>query len=115
MALGPTETRLSYLEQIIIIIIINGGWRPPIPHPGDSFASDMTRLEALSRVVGGRPPIGDTFAPDITRLSLQELEDRVNEVAAAVTRLQGHHGELNARLKEMRTKSVEGSQGPSKP
>jgi hypothetical protein len=104
------EQRLSYLEQIIIIIIVTGGWRPPHGPPvGDSFASDTTRIEALLRTIGGRGPIPDPFASDIARLSVTEVENRSHEVAAAITRLQGQQGELQARLRELRGGSAEGS------
>jgi hypothetical protein len=108
MALGvgssSLESRLSYLEQIIIIIIIGGGgWVPPRPPVGDSFTSDTTRFEALAKLFGRGPP-GDSFTPDLSRLSLAEAEDKANEVAAAITRLQAQQGELHARVKELRAK-----------
>jgi hypothetical protein len=97
------EQRLSYLEQIIIIIIVTGGWRPPSGPPvGDSFASDTTRIEALLRRIGGRGPIPDPITSDITRLSATDIESRSHEVAAAITRLQAEQGELHARLRELR-------------
>jgi len=97
------EQRLSYLEQIIIIIIVTGGWRPPGHGPiGDSFAADTSRIEALLRLIPGRGPHGDPPPIDITRLSVAELEERVHEVAAAITRLQGQQSELHARLRELR-------------
>jgi hypothetical protein len=109
MALGfgssSLEARVSYLEQLIIIIIIGGGgYVPGRPPVGDSFSSDTTRFEALARLVGRGPP-GDPFSADISRLSLAEAEDKANEVAATITRLQAHQGELHARVKELRTKS----------
>jgi uncharacterized small protein (DUF1192 family) len=108
------EQRLSYLEQIIIIIIVTGGWRPHPPVIGDSFAADTSRIEALARVIGGRGPIPDPFASDITRLSVTEIENRVHEVAAAITRLQAQQGELHARLRELRGRSAEGSESAPK-
>jgi len=108
------EQRLSFLEQIIIIIIVTGGWRPPSGPPvGDSFASDTTRIEALLRRIGGRGPIPDPITSDISRLSIADVEHRSHEVAAAITRLQAEHGELQARLRELRAGSAEGS--PSAP
>jgi hypothetical protein len=104
------EQRLSYLEQIIIIIIITGGWRPPGHGPiGDSFAADTSRIEALLRAIGGRGPIPDPFASDITRLSVTEIENREHEVAAAITRLQAQQNELHARLRELRAAPAAGS------
>ena len=97
------EQRLSYLEQIIIIIIITGGWRPPGHGPiGDSFAADTSRIEALLRLIPGRGPPGDPPVSDITRLSATEIEERSHEVAAAITRLQAQQNELHARLRELR-------------
>jgi len=96
------EQRLSYLEQIIIIIIVTGGWKPPHGSPGDSFASDTTRVEALLHRLGGRGPIPDPITSDISRLSVTDVEHKSHEVAAAITRLQAQHGELQARLKELR-------------
>jgi hypothetical protein len=111
MSLGPVDSRLSYIEQIIIIIIVYGGWRPPVIGPGvDPAAADTTRLDALQRVIGGRWPVGDRFSPDISRMTLAEIEDQAGETAAAITRLQAQHGELTARLKEMRS-----SGGAAKP
>jgi uncharacterized small protein (DUF1192 family) len=107
------EQRLSYLEQLIIIIIVTGGWRPPGHGPGpipDPFAVDTPRLEALLRALPGRHPPGDSFASDITRLSVTEIEGRVHEVAAAITRLQAQQGELQARLRELRAGHAEGSE-----
>ena len=97
--------RLSYLEQIIIIII-TGGLIPPRPPKGDPFATDTTRLEALlRRGAGGFPfPPGDPFASDVARLSLEDVESETNEVAASIVRLQARQGELAARLKELRAK-----------
>ena len=108
------ETRLSYLEQIIIIIIVTGGWRPPHPPIGDSFAADTTRIEALVRAIGGRGPRGDPFASDLTRLSVTEIEDKLHEVAAAITRLQAQQGELNTRLRELRARPAEGLESAPK-
>jgi hypothetical protein len=103
------EQRISLLEQIIIIIIVTGGWRPPRPGPvGDTFAADTTRIESLLRTIGGRGPIPDPFASDITRLSVTETEERLHEVAAAITRLQAQQGELQARLRELRARPAEG-------
>ncbi len=105
------EQRLSYIEQIIIIIIVSGGWRPPGHGPiGDSFAADTSRMEALLRLLPGRwPPPGDSFATDITRLSVTEIEERSHEVAAAITRLQAQQNELHARLRELRAAPAAGS------
>lgn len=108
------EQRISFLEQIIIIIIVTGGWRPPHvggPNPpGDSFAADTTRIQSLLRVIGGRGPIPDRFTTDITRLSVNEIEERLHEAAATITRLQAEQGELHARLRELRATQGEGSQ-----
>ena len=105
------EQRLSYIEQIIIIIIVSGGWRPPGRGPiGDSFAADTSRMEALLRLIPGRwPPPGDLFATDIARLSATEIEERSHEVAAAITRLQAQQNELHARLRELRAAPAAGS------
>jgi hypothetical protein len=105
------EQRLSYIEQIIIIIIVSGGWRPPGHGPiGDSFAADTSRMEALLRLIPHRwPPPGDSFATDITRLSVTEIEERSHEVAAAITRLQAQQNELHARLRELRAAPAAGS------
>jgi hypothetical protein len=104
------ERRLSYLEQIIIIIIVTGGWRPPGHGPiGDSFAADTTRIEALLRTIGGRGPPGDPFVSDITRLSATEIEEKAHETAAAITRLQAQQNELHARLRELRAAPAAGS------
>jgi hypothetical protein len=101
------ERRLSYLEQIIIIIIISGGWRPPGHGPiGDSFAADTSRIDALIRALPGRWPPGDSFASDITRLSVTEIEEKVHEVAASITRLQAQQTELHERLRELRAGSA---------
>ena len=104
MAYGSLESRLSALEQIIIIIIINGGLRPgggfggPSVDPGPS---DYTRLESLYRAI---IPKGDPFANDLTRLSVTEVEEKALHVSGEITRLQALHGELNARLKDLRAK-----------
>jgi hypothetical protein len=106
------EQRLSYLEQIIIIIIVIGGWRPPRPGPGpipDSFAVDSPRIEALVRAIGGRWPPGDPFASDITRMSAAEIEEKAHETAAAITRLQAQQNELHARLRELRAGPAAGT------
>jgi len=101
---GSLESRLGNLEElcIIIIIIVLGGGRGGVgpPNPGDSFASDTTRMEALMRLI--RRPHGDPFASDIARLSAEAIESRLLEVAAELTRLRSHEGELSARLKELR-------------
>jgi uncharacterized small protein (DUF1192 family) len=98
------EQRLSYLEQIIIIIIVTGGWRPWPGHGpiGDSVTADTARIETLLRAIGGRHPPSDSFVSDLTRLSVTEIEERVHEVAAAITRLQAQQNELHARLRELR-------------
>jgi hypothetical protein len=103
------EQRLSLLEQIIIIIIVTGGWRPPRPPVGDSLATDTTRIEALLRTIGGRGPPGDPFVSDITRLSATEIEEKAHETAAAITRLQAQQNELQARLRELRAAPAAGS------
>jgi hypothetical protein len=100
MGAGSLEARVSALEQIIIIIISSGGWRPGGPYGGDPFNTDTTRLEALYRHI----PKGDPFASDVTRLSVTEVEEKALQVSAELTRLQGLQGELNARLKELRAK-----------
>jgi hypothetical protein len=102
-AASQLEARLSYLEQLIIIIILGGGGHVPPPR-GDPFASDTPRLDALSRLIGR--PHGDPFASDIARLSVAEIEQKANEVAAAITKLQGHQVELQARLKELRSQQT---------
>ena len=108
------EQRISLLEQIIIIIIVTGGWRPRPGPVGNSFAADTTRIDALLRVIGGRGPIPDTFASDIPRLSVTEIEERLHEVAAAITRLQAQQGELHARLRELRSRQGEGSESAAR-
>ena len=108
------EQRLSYLEQIIIIIIVTGGWRPPHGPVGDSFATDTSRIEALLRLIPGRGPHGDPPVSDITRLSATEIEERVHEVAAAITRLQAQQNELHARLRELRATPAAGSGSTSR-
>ena len=107
MGAGSLESRVSALEQIIIIIIVSGGWRPGLPggpYGGDPFNTDSTRLEALYRTIGPHIPKGDPFASDLTRLSVTEVEEKALQVSAELTRLQGLQGELNARLKELRAK-----------
>jgi hypothetical protein len=104
------EARLSALEQIIIIIVLGGGFPRPNPNPpGDSFASDSVRYEALMRAFrpGHFPPYppGDSFASDITRASLSELESALHQVNAELTRLRAREGEINARLKDLRGES----------
>jgi hypothetical protein len=93
---GSVESRLGNLEElvIIIIIIIIGGGRPGGGGPvGDSFSSDMTRVDAVMRALRGR--IGDPPAVDLTRMPEEAVESRLLEVNAELTR-------LNARLKELR-------------
>ncbi len=107
------EQRLSYIEQIIIIIIVTGGWKPPVH--GDLFASDTTRIEALLRTIGGRGPPGDPAVSDLTRLSVAEIEEKVHETAAAITRLQAQQNELHARLRELRAGPGAGSGSAPKP
>jgi hypothetical protein len=102
------EQRISLLEQIIIIIIVTGGWRPR-PPIGDSVTADTSRIEALLRLIPGRGPHGDPPVSDITRLSATEIEERVHEIAAAITRLQGQQSELHARLRELRAAPAAGS------
>jgi hypothetical protein len=128
MSTGNLEARLSALEQIIIIIIIGGGG---IVHPpkGDSFSTDLVRLDALSRLTGFRPPfgpgtdppvtdtnrlealyrilghqpVGDRFSPDITRLSAIDLESEAHKVNAELVRLKALEGQIQQRLKELKT------------
>ena len=102
MGSGSFDARLSAIEQSIIVIISSGGWKPnPV---GDHFASDSTRLDALSRVIGPHIPKGDPLAADLTRMTVTEVEEKALQVSAEVTRLQGLQGELTARLKELRAK-----------
>jgi len=109
------EQRLSYLEQIIIIIIVTGGLRPHWPGPiGDSVTADTSRIEALLRLIPGRGPHGDPPAVDIARLSATEIEERSHEVAAAITRLQAQQNELHARLRELRAAPAAGSGSASR-
>jgi hypothetical protein len=108
------EQRLSYLEQIIIIIIVTGGWRPGHGPIGDSFAADTSRIEALLRLIPGRGPHGDPAVSDITRLSATEVEEKAHEVAAAITRLQAQQNELHARLRELRAAPAAGSGSASR-
>lgn len=103
------ERRISLLEQIIIIIIVTGGWRPGHGPIGDSVTADTTRIDALFRAIGGRGPPGDPFVSDITRLSATEIEERGHEIAAAITRLQAQQNELHARLRELRAAPATGS------
>ena len=102
------EARLSALEQIIIIIILGGGIPRPNP-PGDSFASDSVRYEALMRAFrpGHFPPYppGDSFASDITRATASELESALHQLNAEMTRLRAKEGEIHARLKDLRGES----------
>jgi hypothetical protein len=100
---GSLESRLGNLEELVIIIIITiwgggrgGGHGPGIPDPA---AIDMTRIEALRRVLG---PIPDPFSPDTTRMTLEAVESRLLSINAELTRLRSHEAELNARLKELR-------------
>lgn len=107
MANGTLEARISYLEQIIIIIIIGGGF-PGFPPKGDSFATDSSRLEALTRFGGSVPfprPIGDPFSPDLARLSAIELESGVHQVNAELVRLKALEAQMQDRLKDVKTKS----------
>ena len=106
MGFGAYDARLSALEQIIIIIILNGGWRPGGGGPSvDPGPGDYTRMEALARAfIPHRPPPGDSFANDLSRFSLAEAEEKALQVSAEITRLQALHGELNARLKDLRAK-----------
>ena len=133
MALGSLEARLSALEQIIIIIIIGGGF-PGVPPKGDSFATDQTRIEALARGLHGfRPPwgpgtdpavtdttrlealyrilghgpIGDPFSPDLARLSAVELESGVHRVNAELVRLRALESQMQDRLREIKAQSGE--------
>ncbi len=104
MSTEALEARISALEQIIIIIIVGGGGRGP-GRPGpipDSFASDLTRTNALSSLFG-RIPKGDPFAADISRLSLVASETALLEVNAELTRLKAVEGELSARIEELRS------------
>jgi len=106
MSIEALEGRISALEQIIIIIIIGGGGRlPGGPPKGDSFASDTTRMDALSKLTGWIPK-GDPFAADISRLSLVAVESALLQVSAELTRLRSVEVELTARLEELRTGSA---------
>jgi hypothetical protein len=98
---GSLESRISNLEELIIIIILNGGGIPGLPHKGDPPAPDTTRLDAMSRLFR-RIPVPDPFASDITRLSAEAVESSLLEVNAELTRLRSVEGQLNARLKELR-------------
>lgn len=100
---GSIESRLGNLEElcIIIIIIIIGGRGGHGPGPvGDSATADISRMEALMRLV--RPPRGDPGPVDLARMSLEAVEARLLEVNAELTRLRAHEGELNARVRELR-------------
>jgi hypothetical protein len=109
MSMHSFEARLSALEQIIIIIITGGGYIPRPPPPGDSFASDSVRFEALLRSIRPGPfPPGDSFASDITRASVAELESSLHQVNAELTRLRAREGEINARLKDLRGEQASG-------
>ncbi|HWF78582.1 MAG TPA: hypothetical protein VN694_15565 [Caulobacteraceae bacterium] len=96
------EQRLSALEQIIIIIITGGrgGWWPPRPNPGDSFATDYSRLDTLQRFVR---PRGDPPPIDVSRLSLVAAEQALLDINAELTRLQGLTGEVEAHMKRLRS------------
>jgi hypothetical protein len=99
---GSFEQRLGNIEElviIIIIIVIGGGGRGPGPI-GDSATADISRMEALMRLV--RPPRGDPGPVDLARMSLEAVESRLLEVSAELTRLRSHEAELNARVKELR-------------
>jgi len=103
MAAGSLESRVGNLEElIIIIIIVLGGGGITGPHKGDPFASDTTRMEALARLMRRPPP--DPYASDVTRMSAEAVESRLLEVNAELTRLRSLEGELNTRLKELRSK-----------
>ena len=100
---GSLESRLGNLEElcIIIIIIIIGGRGGHGPGPvGDSATADISRMEALMRLV--RPPRGDPGPVDLARMSLEAVEARLLEVNAELARLRSHEGELNARVRELR-------------
>jgi hypothetical protein len=99
---GSVEQRLGNIEELVIIIIIivfGGGGRGPGP-VGDSATADISRMEALMRLV--RPPRGDPGPVDLARMSLEAVESRLLEVSAELTRLRSHETELNARVKELR-------------
>jgi hypothetical protein len=100
---GSLEARLGNLEElciIIIIIILGGGGRGPGPI-GDSATADISRMEALMRLV--RPGIIPDPGPiDLARLSLEAVESRLLAVNAELTRLKAQEAELNARVKELR-------------
>ena len=103
---GSFEQRLGNIEEllIIIIIIIYGGGRLPGHGPvGDSATADLSRMEALMRLVRpGGPGIPDPGPTDLARLSLEAVESRLLAVNAELTRLKSQEAELNARLKDLR-------------
>jgi hypothetical protein len=93
---GSLESRLGNLEElviIIIIIVIGGGGRPGGGGPvGDTFSSDMTRVDAVMRALRGRT---HGHGDDVAQMPEEAVESRLLEVNAELTR-------LNARLKELR-------------
>ena len=95
--MSSLEDRISNLERIIIIII-GGGGGIHIPPKGDPAAEDTKRVAELLRVI----PRGDPPPIDIGRLTLEEAENRLNEISAAISRFQAQHGELQARIKQLR-------------
>jgi hypothetical protein len=103
MAAGSVESRLSNIEElciIIIIIVLGGGGRGGGGTVGDRFSPDMTRMEALMRLVR---PHGDPPVTDLARMPAEAVESRLLEVNSELTRLRAHEAELNARLKELRS------------
>jgi hypothetical protein len=94
---GSLESRLGNLEElviIIIIIVIGGGGRPGGGGPvGDTFSSDMTRVEAVMRALRGGTH--GAHGHDVAQMPEEAVESRLLEVNAELTR-------LNARLKELR-------------
>lgn len=140
MAVGPQagtrqlfllEARVSYLEQILAnlhiiadpppndVTRLAGGesvealrrWGGGIPGViADRATPDTTRLEALWRVVGNRPQHGDPPATDLTRLTASQIEAAVHDLNAEIVRLRSVESLLNERLREMRTRSADGSE-----
>jgi hypothetical protein len=93
---GSVESRLGNLEElviIIIIIIIGGGGRGGGGPVGDTFSSDMTRVDAVMRALRGRTHGG--HGDDVAQMPEEAVESRLLEVNSELTR-------LNARLKELR-------------
>lgn len=94
---GSLESRVSYLEQIIIIIILGGGGLGPVrPPKGDSFSADITRLNALSGLAGAASGLSEASATDI--------ESAIHNLNAEMVRLRALETQMNARLEELRSK-----------